>query len=97
VMYLSRWSGAESAGKFAAIYAKSLEGRYKQVGDATKPGEKPVGNLHAIETLNGRHVWLTEEGPVVISVDANHVLITESLDQPTTERLEQELLPVPAK
>jgi len=39
---------------------------------------------------------MTEEGPVVISVRNQNVLITESLDSPTTERLEQELLPGPA-
>lgn len=96
VMYFSRWSDAESAGKFAAIYAKSLEGRYRQVHDAAEPGGKPSANLHAIEILSGTHTWLTEEGLVVVSVEGNALLITESLDQPTTERLEHELLPVPA-
>ncbi len=93
VMYLSRWSNSESAGRFAAIYAKSLAQRYKQVHDAAEPGEKWAGDLHGIETLSGMHTWLTEEGLVVISMEGNNVLITESLDPPTTERLRQELLP----
>jgi hypothetical protein len=34
---------------------------------------------------------MTEEGPVVIAVEGDSILITESLDQSTTERLKQEL------
>jgi len=93
MMYLSRWADAESAGAFAAIYAESLQGRYKQARDAAE--SKQPGKADAIETLSGTHTWLTEEGPVVISVEGNNLLITESLDQSTTERLQQELLPVP--
>ena len=96
VLYLSRWADAASAGKFAAIYSGSLAGRYKHVSDPTRPDEKLAAKDQAVETLSGEHTWLTEEGRVVISVRENTVLITESLDPPTTERLEQELLPAPA-
>jgi hypothetical protein len=95
VLYLSRWADAASAGKFAAIYAGSLTGRYKHVSDAA-PREDKLAKDQA-DTLSGEHTWATEEGRVVISVRENNVLITESLDAPTTERLEQELLPAPAK
>ena len=94
VLYLSRWADAASAGKFAAIYAGSLAGRYQHVSDAAHPEKKLAAKDQAVETLSGEHTWLTEEGRVVISVRENNVLITESLDQPTTERLERELLAV---
>jgi hypothetical protein len=41
--------------------------------------------------LTGKHTWLSEAGPVVIDVEGDTVLITESLDQPTSDRLEQEV------
>jgi hypothetical protein len=91
VLYVSRWSNAEKAARFAAIYAKSLEKRYKHVHEATEAERKPVGDLDKAESLTGPHTWLTEDGPVVIDVNGDSVLITESLDQPTTERLEHEL------
>jgi hypothetical protein len=48
-------------------------------------------NPQKFVVLTGPRTWTTEEGPVVIDVEADSVLITESLDQPTTERLRQEL------
>jgi hypothetical protein len=90
LVYVSRWSGPETAAEFAAIYARSLTQRYRHVTEAAGD-EKRAVTLQNLVTLNGTHTWLTEEGPVVITVEGNTVLITESLDQPTTERLEQEL------
>lgn len=92
VLYLSRWSDAESAAKFAAIYAAALEKRYKHVHPVAEDAPKDVARLPTPESLSGTHTWLTEEGPVVIVVQAVSVLITESFDQATTERLKQELL-----
>jgi hypothetical protein len=98
VLYLSRWSDAESASKFAAIYAGALEKRYKHVHQVEENATKDVARLPKPETLTGIHTWLTEEGPVVMVVQASSLLITESFDQATTERLEQELLGIaPAK
>jgi hypothetical protein len=91
VLYVSRWSDAEKAAQFAAVYARSLGKRYKHVHEPTETGRTPVGNLDNADSLTGSHNWLTEEGSVVIDVNGGYVLITESLDQPTTERLEQEL------
>jgi hypothetical protein len=101
LLYVSRWSDVESAGQFAAIYAKALQKRYKNIhqvlaqnADSRQPqaktGEVPA--VERIETLTGSHSWLTEQGSVVIIVQDRTVLITEGLDQPTTERVEQELL-----
>jgi len=92
LLYVSRWSSAESAAKFAAIYARSLGKRYQRVHEVAEDGIKSAGELPGLTTLNGTHTWLTEEGPVVIDVRSDSVLITESLDQATTGRLEQELL-----
>ena len=92
VLYVSRWSDAESASKFAAIYAGGLEKRYKHVHQVEENVTKDVTELPKLETLTGTHIWLTEEGPVVMVVQANDILITESFDQATTEHLEQELL-----
>lgn len=92
VLYLSRWSDGESASKFAAIYAAALDKRYKHVHSVEEQATKDVARLPPPESLTGTHTWLTEEGPVVIVVQAANVLITESFEQATTERLEQELL-----
>ncbi|MGO9127156.1 MAG: hypothetical protein ACLP6G_20000 [Terriglobales bacterium] len=92
VLYLSRWSDAQSAAKFAAIYAAALEKRFKHVRQVEENATKDVARLPVLESLTGAHTWLTEDGPVVIVVQGSSVLITESFEQSTTERLEQELL-----
>jgi len=92
LLYLSRWSSPEKAAEFAAIYAKSLAKRYKHVQEVKQPGTNSAGDLTVTETLTGTHTWLTEEGLMVIAAEGDSVLITESLDQPTTEGLEKELL-----
>jgi len=90
LLYLSRWSDAESAVSFAAIYAKALPKRYKQVHEAVD-AKNTVLNLPTLETLAGTHTWVTEDGPVVVAVQRDSVLITESLDAETTERVKREL------
>jgi hypothetical protein len=97
VLYFSRWADAPGAARFAAIYAGGLTGRYKQVTDADDPAAKPLVKSQLPETLTGTYRWKTEEGVIFMFVKDNSVLITESLDAETTERLKQELLPsVPA-
>jgi hypothetical protein len=91
LLYVSRWSSPEKAADFAAIYAQSLAKRYKHVHGVSQDAKSPPENLGGLMSLSGTHTWLTEEGPVVIAVERDRVLITESLDQPTTERLKQEL------
>jgi hypothetical protein len=91
ILYVSRWSSPEKAAAFAAIYAQSLAKRYKQVHEVTGDGIDRSDNLPKLESLTGTHTWLTEDGPVVIAVEGDGLLITESLDQPTTEQLEHEL------
>jgi hypothetical protein len=91
LLYVSRWASREKASTFAAIYAQSLAKRYKHVHSVTEGSKNSPDDLQKLESLTGAHTWLTEEGPVVIAVEGDRVLITESLDQPTTEQLEQEL------
>jgi hypothetical protein len=95
LLYVSRWSSPEKAADFAALYAQSLSKRYIHVHGVAQDGKTAPENLQEVVSLTGIHTWLTEEGPVVIAVDRDRVLITESLDQPATEQLEQELLSLP--
>jgi hypothetical protein len=96
ILYVSRWSSPEAAAEFAAIYAKALATRYKQVHEAPEDEKNSVADLSTLTTLTGTHTWLTEDGRVVIAVQRDTILITESLAQPTTEHLEQEVLSDPS-
>jgi hypothetical protein len=89
LLYVSRWSSPEKSAQFAAIYAKSLEKRYRR---AHQNGDNRVQDLDIVETLTGRHTWATEDGPVVINVQGDTVMVTESLEQDITKKLEQEVL-----
>ena len=90
LFYASRWSNAERAAEFAAIYAQSLGKRYRRAREAVTDGAKPA-DLEKIDALSGTHTFLTEEGPVVIEVAGNTVLVTESLDSQVTDQLESTL------
>jgi len=95
LLYVSRWSSAAKAAEFAAVYAKSLAERYQKrqgLGTDGKVAEDapPVDSWR---TLRGRHAWLTEEGVVVIEVRGDAVLISESLDDETTKRVEGDFWP----
>jgi hypothetical protein len=92
ILYVSRWSSPEAAAQFAAVYAKGITKRYKQAGQAPGDEKNHVADLETIASLAGTHTWVTEEGPIVIAVQGNTVFVTESLDQPITEHLEQEVL-----
>jgi len=92
VLYFSRWEDSASAARFAAIYAKSLAKRYKQVEESIAPGATPAGDLSKLTTLDGSRTWTTEDGPVMIEVQSDSVLITESLDPSISQRLRGDLL-----
>ncbi len=91
LLYVSRWSNAERAADFAGIYAKAIAKRYLHVHDVEQPGKGPLVRTEALDNLTGRRAWLTEDGPVVINMEGDTVLITESLEQATTEALELEV------
>ncbi len=93
LLYVSRWANAEKASEFAGIYAQSLRKRYKKadaVGDPA-PDQAAQGAETKMDTLNGRHVWTTEEGTVVIEEQGDTVFVSESLDPATTATLEKEV------
>ncbi|MGA9040654.1 MAG: hypothetical protein WB421_08985 [Terriglobales bacterium] len=87
LLYVSRWASAEKAVQFAVVYAKSLEKRYQHAEHVTQDGKKWAVSLEKLQEWKGVHRWSTEEGMVVIDVEGDRVLVTESLDQATTERL----------
>jgi hypothetical protein len=90
LLYVSRWSSADAAAEFAAIYAQSLAKRYKkaqEVEGATTPHDE----AGKIEKFKGRHAWKTDEGTVVIEEQGDTVFVSESLDAATTEVLEKEV------
>jgi hypothetical protein len=91
LLYASRWSSPGKAANFAAIYASALGKRYLHVHDVVEAGKEPGIETDALDHLTGKRAWLTEDGPVVIDVQGDTVVITESLDQPTTDSLEQEV------
>jgi len=95
VLYVSRWSSAAKAAEFAAVYAKSLAQRYQKRQALAADGKvaEDAPPVDSWRTLRGRHAWLTEEGVVVIEVRGDTILISESLDDQTTKRVEQDFWP----
>ncbi len=91
LLYVSRWSNAERAAEFAAVYAKSLAKRYKYLHLVAVHDKRSANHDDKTQPLTGKHVWLTEEGPIVIDVQGDTVLVSESLDQTTTDQVEQEV------
>src|SRR4029077_5190216 len=45
---------------------------------------------YTVETLTGKHSFLTEEGTIFIEVKGDMVLVSESLDQDTTTQVERQ-------
>jgi hypothetical protein len=68
LLYVSRWSSPEKASEFAAIYAKGLAARYKNVAE------------DAASVNSDARKWTTEEGPVLITTKGDLVLVAESLE-----------------
>jgi hypothetical protein len=98
LLYVSRWSSAEKAAEFAAIYAHSLTQRYKKADEVGYPSSEKAaqeksgqGPDSTIPLLQGRHAWNTEEGAVVVEEQGDMVLVSESLDAATTAMLEREV------
>jgi hypothetical protein len=88
LMFVSRWASDKAAARFAAIYARGMLQRYKQV-DAKAHSDL---DLKKLESLSGDYTWQTEEGPVVIAVRNDTVLVTESLDSAITDQFRHAVL-----
>jgi hypothetical protein len=95
VLYVSRWSSAAKAAEFAAVYAKSLAERYQKRQGLGTDGKvaQDAPPADSWRTLRGRHAWLTEEGVVLIEVRGDEILISESLDDETTKKVEGDFWP----
>jgi len=95
VLYVSRWSSAAKAAEFAAVYAKSLAERYQKRQGLGTDGKiaEDAPPVDSWRTLRGRHAWLTEEGVVMIEVRGDEILISESLDDETTKKVEGDFWP----
>ena len=96
LLYVSRWSSAQKAQEFAAIYAKALPKRYQHVSSPPNTERDPLDDPANLETLAGKHTWQTEDGPVVLDQEGDTLMVAESLDSATTVELEQALFAVPA-
>ena len=68
-------------------YALTLEERKRMDGLAE--------DLKELRTLGGDHTWTTDEGPIVIDVKADTVLVTEGLEAPVTNQFRQAVLATP--
>jgi hypothetical protein len=97
LLYVSRWSSADKAAEFAAVYAHSLKQRYKKAEEAPDPqqGNAAPSTESGPEELKGRHAWTTEDGAIVIEAQGDTVLVSESLDAATTATLEKEVFVAP--
>lgn len=82
LLYVSRWASPASAAKFAGIYAESFKKRYRSLRLV-----EPAQDAGTPQSLTGHHVWLTEDGDVIIDVQGDSVFISESLDDVTSDNL----------
>lgn len=83
LVFVSKWSSAKAAAQFAAIYASGMQERYQNLkapADTNLPS-----NLKNLKTLGGDHTWATEDGPIVIDVKDDTILVTESLEPQITD------------
>ncbi len=95
LLYASRWSTPEKASEFAEIYARSLSQRYKKAEEVKSSSSSQAATTQLpeakLDRLQGRHLWTTEEGTVVIEAKGDTVFVSESLDPATTAMLEREV------
>jgi len=91
VFYLSRWSSPQKAAEFAFVYANGLKSRYVHVRNVEGDEKPPKPSNYTVETLTGKHNWLTEEGTVFLEVKGDLVLVSEGLDEITNGKVEREI------
>ena len=84
LVFVSQWATPRWAEEFAAIYARGIQQRYKNVQPPA--GSDLPTDLKSLQSLGGDHTWNTEDGAVVIDVKGPTVLVTESLDPKITDQ-----------
>ncbi len=90
LVFVSKWSGAKAAGQFAAVYARGVQQRYKDV--ETPAGSNLPVDLKKLGSLSGNHAWKTQDGDVRIAVKDDMVLVTESLEPEIAEKFRHAVL-----
>src|SRR5216684_4552803 len=90
LVFVSKWASSKAAAQFAAIYARGMQQRYKKV--EAPPDSTLPANLKTLGSLSGDHSWATEEGPIVLDVKGDTVLVTESLDAAITDQFRHAVL-----
>lgn len=83
LIYVSKWAGDQAAQEFAKIYASSLPERYKNVEHAQTDGRP------------GLDKYLSSDGPIYIQRSGPLVIVAESFDDSTAEKLIQAVLTQP--
>jgi hypothetical protein len=78
LLYLSRWSTPESASGFATAYAATLLRRYKFAQSQA-----------AIDSAAPVTRWTTDEGPVLVEQQGTTVLVLESFDPDSTNKIRE--------
>lgn len=94
LIYLSQWAEPEQATKFAAIYANSLNDKYKQVQAVVfprLPGNRASNGIQ-VSIANATTQWTTEDGPVFIEPHGKFVLVMEGFDSETASRVRDAVL-----
>jgi hypothetical protein len=81
LVYVSRWASETAARQFAQIYASALQVRYQQVQPAAAT---------AI-----RQKYATADGPVIMEQHGDMLVITESFDEATANKLIEAALKQP--
>ena len=90
LVFVSRWANPKAAAQFAAIYARGVQQRYKNVG--APAGSDLPADLKTLQSLSGSHTWKTDDGSIVVDVKGNTVLVSESLDAGITENFRTAVL-----
>src|SRR5215470_917019 len=90
LVFVSKWASPRWAQEFAAIYARGVQQRYKDV-EAPAVGNLPA-DLKKLQSLGGDHNWQTTDGAVVIDVKGDTVLVTESLGPAITDDFRRSVL-----
>src|SRR6266581_749973 len=93
LVFVSKWVSAKSAAQFAALYARGMQQRYKKI--EAPPNATLPADLKTLGSLSGDHTWTTEDGPVVLDVKGDTVLVTESLEPAITDQFRQAVLGIP--
>jgi len=78
LLYLSRWSTPESSKGFATAYAATLLRRYKFAQSQA-----------AIDSAAPVTRWTTDEGPVLVEQQGTTVLVLESFDPDSTNKIRE--------